>query len=663
MTMNSEAQTYEFQAQARQLLDIVVHSLYSNKEIFLRELISNASDALDRLRFEALTDDAVMDGAEVLEIRLKADAEARTLTIEDNGIGMSREEVIDNLGTIAKSGSRELMQSAAEGASPEGLAELIGQFGVGFYSAFMVADRVTVVTRRTGEEKATRWESDGGGEYTLDEHHRFMRGTSVTLHLKDVDKDDGLEDYTDTLVLAQLVKRYSDFVAYPIVTKESRLKSDLDADGKPVPGSAKEVVEEVTLNSRKPIWTRPPDSVTKEEYAQFYQHISHDWNEPLELFSLHAEGRIEYQALLFLPSRAPMDLFYRDHAWGLQLYVRRILIMDRCEELLPSYLRFVRGVVDSSDLPLNVSREMIHQDRHIRQMRQWLTRKVLDHLARMKREHEETYRGFWTEFGTLIKEGIASDEDNRARILPLLLFASSDSDNELTDLSGYVERMGEGQSEIFYLTGESRELVAASPHLEGLLAQGVEVLYLADPIDEFVVQAIGEFEGHALKSAALGSLDLDGETSESKEGDAAASAAGLDSLLTALRASLEDSVREVRVSSRLTDSPACLVGEEHDLSPQLERILRQTRGEDAIPSQKRILEINPGHELVLRLGELVAEGASATVERYARLLYDYALLAEGSELPDAAGFRRRFGDLLVRSLDAEPAAEASDSEE
>jgi len=655
--MNDQRQTYEFQTQTKQLLDIVVHSLYSHKEIFLRELISNASDALDRLRFEALTDKELMDGAEVLEIRLTVDPEARTLSVSDNGIGMTRDEVVENLGTIAKSGTRELMDTVGKGASAEGLEDLIGQFGVGFYSSFMVADRVTVVTRRAGEEKATRWESSGEGEYSIGDDRRFMRGTTVTLHLEPADKDDGLDDFTDPMVVRVLVKRYSDFVAYPIVTKESRTRADLDDEGRPIPGTEKEVVEEVTLNSMKPIWTRPADQVKPEEYAQFYQHISHDWNEPMDHLSLRAEGRIEYQALLFLPSVAPYDLFYREQQWGLQLYVRRVLIMDRCEQLLPPYLRFVRGVVDSADLPLNVSREMVQQDRHIRQMRNWLTRKVLDHLTTMKSDEPETYRRFWGEFGVLIKEGVAADEDHRDRLLPLLLFPSSGVGDELTDLAGYVSRMKEGEKAIYYLAGESRELVEASPHIEGLRARGREVLYFADPIDEFMVQAIGVYDEHPLRSAALGALDSEEGESETsaKEGDDK----DLGSLLEALRAPLQEDVREVRTSSRLTDSPACLVGGEHDLSPQLERILRQARGDDAVPKQTRILEINADHQLIRSLAEMAEDGGSGeTLKRYAHLLYDYALLAEGSDLPDPAAFRQRLDELMLSSLPGQAAAES-----
>lgn len=647
--MDSADQRHEFQAQTKQLLDIVIHSLYSNKEIFLRELISNASDALDRLRFAALTDKDLMDGAEILEIRLDVDPEARTLSVSDNGVGMSRDEVISNLGTIAKSGTRELMEQVAAEASDEALGDLIGQFGVGFYSSFMVADRVTVVTRRAGDDSATRWESTGEGDYTLAEDRRFMRGTTVTLRLKPADPEDGLEDFADPTVLQSLVKRYSDFVSYPIVTKMRRMQPELDADGKPIEGSEKETVEEVTLNSMKPIWTRSKESVSDEEYAEFYHHISHDWHEPMETLSLRAEGRIEYQALLFIPSRAPFDLFMRDQSWGLQLYVRRVLIMDRCEELLPAYLRFVRGVVDSSDLQLNVSREMVQQDRHIRQIRQWLTRKVLDDLAKMKTDREESYLEFWSQFGNVLKEGVAADPDHSQRLIPLLLFASSEG-GALTDLAGYVSRMQQGQEAIYYLTGERRELLEDSPHLEGLRERGVEVLYLVDPIDEFMLGGIGEFEGHRLQSAATAGVDLP-ESAEEGEDAEDGTPEELEPLVEALRVPLQDVVKEVRFSKRLTDSPACLVAGEDDMSPQLERLLRRAQGEEAVPRQKRILEINPRHDLILKLAELAAsEESEAELELQARMLLDYALLAEGSELPDPKGFRDRLDDLMLRSL-------------
>ncbi len=647
------AGSYEFKAETRQLLDIVINSLYSSKEIFLRELISNSSDALDRLRFEALTSPELMEKGEILEIRIEADTDARTLSIIDNGIGMSRQEVIDNLGTIAKSGTREVLEQLEKGdKGRDSIAQLIGQFGVGFYSSFIVADKVTVVARRAGEETATRWESDGGGSFEIGDDSRFLRGTTVTLHLKPADPDNGLDDFADHYVFQNVVKRYSDFIPYPIRTKIPLQEPELDSEGKPIPGKTTSKIEEVTLNSMKPIWTRPADEVKDEEYTEFYRHISHDWSEPLDRLSARAEGRIEYQALLFLPGKAPFDLYYRDQNIGLQLYVKRVMIMDRCEALLPTWLRFVKGVVDSADLQLNLSREMLQQDRHINQMRKWITRKVLDHLKEMRTTDEEKYLKFWNEFGSVIKEGVSGDPDNQKRIVPLLLFNSSADSTKLTDLAGYLERMKEDQEEIFYLSGENRTAVESSPHLEAFAARGVEVLYLVDAIDEILVQALAEWEGKKLRSAASGEVDLgakedndeaDKELEEKKE--------EYKSLLEALQGKLGDQVKEVRLSSRLTTSPSCLVGEEGDISPQLERLLRQTEGAMEVPSQKRVLELNAKHEVMTKLQQRFAEdGEDPALDDYAELLLGYALLAEGSDLPDPSKFNRLLAELMGRGL-------------
>ncbi len=644
-------ETFEFRAETRQLLDIVIHSLYSNKEIFLRELISNASDALDRLRFEALTDTDLLGKEEVLEIRLKADADERTLTISDNGIGMSRDEVVTNIGTIAKSGTRELMNRIRESESSEDMAQLIGQFGVGFYSAFMVADKVTLVTRRAGEEKATRWESTGDGQYSLAEDHRFTRGTTITLHLKPVDQDNGLDDFTEFHTLQRIIKKHSDFVAYPIVMKHEREEPELDDEGKAT-DKTRTVIEDKTLNSMKPIWTRPASEVKDEEYAEFYKHITHDWNDPLDTLSLRAEGRLEYQALLYIPSKAPWDLYYREHTRGLQLYVRRVLIKDQCEELMPVYLRFVKGVVDSSDLPLNISREMVQHDRHITQMRKWLVRKVLDHLKSMLQDDREKYLKFWKELGPALKEGLNSDLDNKDRLLPLLLFQSSHDEEKLTTLAEYIERMKDDQEEIYYLTGESRSMVESSPHLEAFRDKGYEVLYLVDPIDEFVTQSLTEFEEKKFRSANKGDVELGSkeerekakEESEAKQKDYA-------DLLKKMQEALDEHVKEVRISKRLTTSPACLVSGEFDMSPHLERLMRQTEGGLGMPSQKRILEVNPDHDLLTKLkARFDADSDDSVVAEYAGLLHGHALIAEGSELPDPAAYNRLVGELMLRGI-------------
>ena len=649
----TKEQSFEFQAETRQLLDIVIHSLYSNKEIFLRELISNASDALDRLRFEALTNPDLMTADETLEIRLETDGDARTLTVADNGVGMSRDEVITNIGTIAKSGTRELMAKIKESDSAAGIEQLIGQFGVGFYSAFMVADKVTLVTRRAGEEKATRWESTGDGSYTLADDHRFMRGTSITLQLKPVDSDHGIDDYTDFYTLERIVKRHSDFVAYPVITKHQREESEKDDEGKPIEGKTHTVVEEKTLNSRKPIWTRPSSEVEDSEYAEFYKHISHDWNEPLDHLSLKAEGRIEYRALLFFPEKAPFDLYFRDQQFGLQLYIKRVLVMDRCEDLLPPYLRFVRGVVDSDDLPINISREMVQQDRLIQQMRKWLTRKVLDHLKTMEAADRDKYLKLWGEFGRVLKEGVGFDFENKDRIVPLLYFQSSADPEKLTSLHDYVQRMKSDQEEIYYLTGESRAAVESSPHLEAFKEKDYEVLYLVDPVDEFAVQGITEFQEKKVKSVGKGTVELGSEEEKKQaEEDLKEKQETYKDLLEYLQKALDEQVKEVRLSNRLTTSPVCLVAGEHDMSPQMERILKQTEGLGAMGGpQKRIMELNPKHEILAKLQEKFGtDQKDPVLDDYAHLLLGYAFLAEGSDLPEPARFNQLVGELMVKGL-------------
>jgi molecular chaperone HtpG len=620
MTTNPE--TFQFQAEARQVLDLMIHSLYTQKEIFLRELISNASDALDRLRFESLSTPDLIDRDDKLEIIVEADPKAKTVTVHDNGIGMSRDEVVSNIGTIAKSGTRELLTSLKEKQSSEALSTLIGQFGVGFYSAFMVADRVTLLTRRAGDDKATQWESSGDGTYTINEARKLTRGTSITLHLKKFAEEDDVEDFTDKFVISRIVRHYSDFVAYPVYYKEH----DGKQDDKP-------------LNSMKPIWTRARSEVTDDEYKEFYKHISHDWNEPMKIWSFRAEGRTEYQALLFVPSSAPMDLFYQTAKFGLHLYVRRVLIMEHCEELLPAYLRFVRGVVDSSDLPLNVSRQRLQEDRHIAQIRKWITRKVLDSLEEMQKNETEKYEQFWREFGRVLKEGASFDFENKDKLMSLVLFESSADPAKLTTLKEYISRMPEGQASIYYITGPSRKAVENSPHLEAFKAKGYEVLFLVDPVDEILVQWVTEYQEKKLKSVAKGAADLgDDEDLRDRLKD-------YSSFLDALQSRLDDRVKQVRLTTRLKSSPVCLVVGEHDASPNLEKMLRQMKVDQE--KQKRIMEINPDHELVVRIRDrFTANADDAALDDFAQVLYGYALLAEGSELDDA----QRFNEALMRVL-------------
>ncbi len=649
--MTAKVETLAFQAETRQLLDLMIHSLYTHKEIFLRELISNASDALDRLRFESLTNEDLLSGDEKLEIRLVADPESRTLTISDNGIGMSRAEVKANIGTIARSGSRELMEKLRKGKTAEQVTELIGQFGVGFYSSFMAADRVTLITRRAGKKAATRWESTGDGQYTLTSTQRDGHGTTITLHLKEPDSAAGIEDYADQYVLSRIIKRYSDFVTYPIILKASREEIEQDEHGMPKKdGKTQTVVEEKTVNSMKPIWTRPPSEVEDTDYAEFYKHISSDWNEPMKTMSFRAEGRIEYQALLFIPGEAPYDLYYFAYEYGLQLYVRRVMIMDRCEDLLPRYLRFMKGVVDSSDLPLNISRQRLQEDRHITQIRKWLTKKVLDTLAAMKDEDEEQYLKFWQHFGKAIKEGLSSDFDNKDKLLPLTLFESSADPEKLTTLSEYVARMKEGQEEIYYLTGESRSAVENSPHLEAFKDKGYEVLYLVDPVDELVVQHLFDFEDKKLKSVGKGTVELGTEEEKEKEKEEAKQKEeAYKDLMELMQKHLDEHVKQVRLSSRLTASPACLVGAEHDYSPQMEKLLQAGKGGG--PKQRRILELNPKHPILEKLhARFDADKEDPLLPDYAELLMGYALVAEGTELVDPVRFNQLVAEVMLERL-------------
>jgi molecular chaperone HtpG len=647
----TNSKEYQFQAETRKILELVIHSLYTNKEIFLRELISNASDALDRLRFEGLTNPELLEGHDRYEIRLEVDREAKTLSISDTGIGMSRDEVIANIGTIAKSGTRELRERIKDGMSNQLAAELIGQFGVGFYSAFMVANKVTLLTRRAGESTATLWESTGDGNYCMGEAARSRAGTTITLHLNSADAEYGIEDYTDQWVLSRIVKRYSDFVAYPILCKFEREEVARDAEGNLKHDAPPVFVfEDKTLNSMKPIWGRNQAETTDAEYTDFYRHITHDWTEPFKTLSLKAEGAVEYQALLFIPSKAPYDLFYHGAECGLRLYAKKVMVLERCEDLLPRYLRFIKGVVDSSDLPLNISRQMLQQDRHIAQIRKWLTRKVLDALLDLKENEVEKYQQFWNQFGRAIKEGVSSDYDNRDKILSLLLFQSSNDPEKLTTLHDYVGRMKEEQTEIYYLTGENRGVVENSPHLEAFKAKGYEVLYLIEPVDELLAQSLPDFESKRLKSVGKGSPKLGSEQERQKaEEELRQKEEAAARLLSRLQKSVDSHVKQVCLSNRLVSSPACLVGTEMDYSPQLERLLQKGKGGG--PKQRRILELNPNHDVFTRMSERFKDNIEdEALDEYANLLLGYALLAEGSEIPDPVTFNRNMVNVMLRTL-------------
>jgi molecular chaperone HtpG len=599
---------HEFQTEVRQLLDLMIHSLYSHKDIFLRELISNASDALDKVRFEAITRPDLQPAGE-LEIRLVADAGARTLSVWDNGIGMTREEVVQNIGTIARSGTREFLKAVRDqtGQVPP---ELIGQFGVGFYSSFMVADRITLDTRKAGETTATRWESAGDG-YELADAERDVPGTTVTLHLKPADEEDGLRDYTQEAVLREVVKKYSDFVSYPV-----RLANE-------------------TLNSMKAIWARPREEVSEAEYREFYKHLTHDWNDPLEHVLVRVEGAVEARALLYIPSKAPFDLFIRDARRGVQLYVKRVFIMDDWEALLPPWLRFVRGVVASDDLSLNVSREILQKDRQIQAIRKHLARRLLGALKDLPRDK---YVTFWPEFGAVLKEGLIGLDENQERILELVM-AQSTSEG-LTSLADYVGRMKDGQDAIYYMTAATQSAAEHSPHLEAFREKGYEVLFFTDPVDELWLRAGREFQGKKLVSVAAAGV------TPGAAGENAPASDDWQPVLDKLRALLQDHVKDVRLSMRLKESPACLVGDPGDLSPHLRELFKRSGQE--LPVTKRTLEVNPGHPVLARVREMHASAKDdPRLALYAELLYGQAVLAEGGTLADPAAFSKRLAELMA----------------
>ena len=641
--MNAHVEQLEFQAEARQLLDLMVHSVYSNKDSFLRELISNASDALDKLRIEALRNKDLEVDTSDLHIAIEVDKDARTLTVRDNGIGMTREEVVDLIGTLAKSGTAELRQKLREAKNEAASEELIGQFGIGFYSSFMVADKVSLLTRKAGESAATRWESGGEATYTIESVDDAPVGTSVTLHLKPEDTEDELHDYTLEWKIKELVKRYSDFIAWPIRMEVER-RTPATEEG----GEEQVTIETQTINSMKALWAKSKDEVSDDEYKEFYKHIAHAWDEPLEVIAMKAEGTFEYQALLFIPSHAPFDLFNQDAKIGVQLYVKRVFIMSDCDQLMPMYLRFVKGVVDAEDMSLNVSREMLQRDRQINAIRRRLTKKVLSAIKDVQTERPEDYRTFWTQFGRVLKEGLMSDFDNRDTLLGISSFASTHSDEEPTTLAEYVERMKDGQEQIFYATGESRQQVVNSPHLEAFKAKGYEVLLLTDPVDEVWVGLVPEFDGKPLQSVAKGEVDLDSEegTSEAEREEQEKDFADL---LGWLKETLSDHVKEVRLSTRLTESPACLITDAFGITPALARMYRASG--QVVPLGKRILELNPNHPLVTGLQQAHKERPEdQALAETAELLYGTALLAEGGALDDPAKFAALLADRLTRTV-------------
>ncbi|MEW5782044.1 MAG: molecular chaperone HtpG [Pseudomonadota bacterium] len=626
-TATADKETLGFQAEVKQLLHLMIHSLYSNREIFLRELISNSADACDKLRFEALHNAALLEGGGDFEIRVDYDRQARTITVSDNGIGMNRDEVIANLGTIAKSGTREFFASLTGDQQQD--AHLIGQFGVGFYSSFIVADKVTVRTRRAGEkpDQGVEWVSDGGGEFTVSMIERPARGTEITLHLRE-----GQDDLLSAWKLKSIIHKYSDHIVQPIKMRKEEWK-----EGKEV-----KLDEWETVNQASALWAKPKNEISEDDYKAFYKHVAHDYDDPLAWVHAKVEGKQEYTQLLYIPSHAPFDLWDRHARHGIKLYVRRVFIMDDAEQLMPLYLRFVRGVVDSADLPLNVSREILQESKDIETIRKGCTAKVLSLLADLAENDKEKYAKFWSEFGRVLKEGVGEDFANKEKIAKLLRFASTHSDtaDETVSLADYVARMKDGQEKIYYVTAESFNAAKNSPHLEIFRKKGIEVLLLSDRVDEWVVSHLTEFDGKPLVSVAKGGLDLGKLEDEAEKQEHEKEAGEFKELTEKIAKSLGERVKEVRVTHRLTDSPACLVADEHDVSGNLARILKAA-GQKA-PLSKPILEINPKHPVVLRL-----KTEEQKFDDWAAVLFDQALLAEGGQLDDPATFVRRINDLML----------------
>lgn len=631
MTVEAKKETLGFQTEVKQLLHLMIHSLYSHPEIFLRELVSNASDAADKLRFEALHNSALLESDPNLDIRIGFDKEANTVTITDNGVGMNRDDVIAHLGTIAKSGTADFLKNMTGDQKKD--SQLIGQFGVGFYSAFIVADKVTVETRKADAAEGVRWVSDGSGEFTVEAIDKEKRGTSITLHLKPES-----EEFADGWRLRSIIRKYSDHISLPILM----LKEEAPA----AEGEEKEdkAPEWETINTAKALWTRSRSEVTEDEYKEFYKHVSHDFTDPLKWSHNRVEGKLEYSSLLYIPAKAPFDLYNREMQKGLKLYVQRVYIMDQADEFLPMYLRFIKGVVDSNDLSLNVSREILQKDPAVDSMKTALTKRVLDMLEKMAKKEEETYAEFWKEFGQVLKEGPAEDYANREKIAKLLRFSTTESKGEEQDqsLEGYVSRMQEGQDKIYYITAEAPKAAANSPHLEVFKKKGIEVLLLSDRVDEWLMSHLNEFDGKSFADIGRGDLDLGKLDNEDDKKAQEEAAKEKEDLVKRIKDILTDDVEEVRVTHRLTDSPACLVVGDNDMGMQMRRIMEQAG--QAMPEAKPIFEINPEHPLVARLDQEVDEDRFADLTR---VVFDQANLAAGGQLEDPASYVQRLNKLLL----------------
>jgi len=639
----AEKETRQFKTEVQQLLHLIIHSLYSNREIFIRELISNASDAIDKARFKEQTEPDLFADDNDYHIRLAADQEAKTFTITDNGIGMAFDEVNENIGTIAQSGTAAFMEALEKSKNETGLSpELIGQFGVGFYSAFIVADKVRLDTRAPGQEKGVRWESDGQGEYTLEEIDLEKRGTQITLFLKDPEEGD--QDFTEEYIIRNIVKKHSDFVTYPIImnveSSEPIPENEIikDKDGKPIGETYRKVRKDETLNSMKAIWAKSKDDVTEDEHKEFYKHISHNWDDPCEIIHKKFEGVTEYDVLMYLPAKAPFDMFRPERKHGMQLYCKRVFIMDDCKELLPEYLGFVQGIVDAPDLNLNVSREILQEDRLVRNIRKNLVKQVFGVLEGME---DEKYIEFYEEFGQALKAGIPTDFDNKERLASLLRYKTTKSGDKYVTLDQYIENMKEDQKEIYYITGENLASLVNSPLLEALKAKDYEVLLMVDPIDEWVTQSLPEYKEKKLKSAEKGDLDLEKVDDEKKNAYSA--------LLSFLKGKLESKVKDVVVSNRLKDSVSCLTGDEWAMSAYMEKILKAS-GQKA-PDQKRALEVNVNHPVMEKIKSVFeSDTTNPVLTDYCDLLYDIAVISEGGKLDNPARFSALVGDLMAKSI-------------
>ncbi len=630
------AEKMEFKTEVKELLDLMIHSLYSHKEIFLRELISNASDAIDKARFESLTNTGILENTGAWKIKIIVDKAAGTLAVSDNGMGMTHDEVIAELGTIAHSGTKDFLR-ALQSKELKDKPELIGQFGVGFYSSFMVADKVAVVTRKATEKtkKAIKWESTADGSFTIDETKKDLAGTDVILHLKADDKN-----YLNEWEIRSIIKKYSDYIEHPVVMDVEREKEDPRDKNKKI-----KVAEEETMNAGKAIWLRDPSEVKTEEYNEFYKHISHDFGDPAKVIHYRAEGTSEFTALLFVPAKAPYGILYRDYKIGPTLYVKRVQIMDHCEQLIPEYLRFIKGVVDSSDLPLNVSREILQNNKHVEVIKKNITKKVLDTLLDMKKNAYDSYVAFHKEFGRVLKEGIHFDFSRKEQIADLLLFPSTKTEaGKLTTFEDYYKNMPIAQGEIYYITGRPDENVLQSPYLEAFREKGYEVLIMTDDIDDVIMSSLQEYKGKKIKSVIKGDISLDTTGDKEKE----KSKEKFEKLLAMIKNQLKDEVKDVRVSGRLKDSACCLVADEGGLDPQMEKLLKSMGQE--VPSDKRILEINAGHQIFEVMNNLVAQGGREDVlKEYIDLLYNQALLLEGSKVKDPAAFAKAMAKLMLEN--------------